>query len=100
MMLLIQAERNARRNLFSRDIRSFDDHTVIFKNCAPWGEMNILHNCGFTVVGRVLRSNGDISFVIIRDEENEREFLIESSFFKGWTDAKMMDDYFQFCTSK
>lgn len=99
-MVLIMEDRDERRNLFSRDIRSYENGTLVSKHCAPWGNVNILHNNVFRILSRVFSTTGDVSYVIIREVgEGEREFFIEPAFFAGW--LSLHDDaYEKFCRVK
>jgi hypothetical protein len=98
-MVLIMDDRNERRNLFSRDLRSHENGTLVSKHCAPWGDMNILHNNVFKILSRVFSSGGEVSFIHLREVGEKREFFIEPAFFAGWLDLND-DVYEKFCRSK
>ena len=98
-MVLIMDDRNEQRNLFSRDLRSHENGTLVSKHCAPWGNTNVLHNNVFKILSRVFSSSGEVSFIHLREVGEKREFFIEPAFFAGWLDLND-DIYEKFCRSK
>lgn len=91
------ADRNEDRHLFGRDIRSYKNGTTISKHCAPWGEVSLLCNEMFTVEKKIFRANGQVAFVMIRDNAPpHREYAIEPPFFQSWTDRAGMQAYLDY----
>ncbi len=97
-MKMLLAEKNYKRNLFSRHIITYSNGSIVSKHCAPWGDLDILHNEVFTIEKKFFNMNAELDSVLIKQYPvaDNREYLIGPKFFLGWLDNKTMQDYEKF----
>lgn len=96
----LYAERNERRSLFARDLRSFKNGTSVFKHCLPWGQFNVLNNESFLIQMKFFNAYGEVTSIVLKDETTERIYSVEPKFFPGWSDPTCMKAYYDYCVSK
>lgn len=76
-------------DIFARNIRSYENGSIISRHRESWGNLNVLFLTEFTIVKKIYRSKGsELAFVLIKEVESpHREYMIEPPFFEGWLDA-------------
>lgn len=97
----IYNNRNASRNLFARDIRTFKNGSSVSKHCEPWGECAVLNNENFIIKQKFFSASGLYNRVLIKSEvEPFREYLLEPPFFSGWADMDAIQSYYDLALQK
>lgn len=79
-------------SLFARDICSYKDGSRVKKHCHPWGKNNVLYDYHFIVERKVFDVNSNVIYIDIRNDR-VGTLMIDSRFFKGWTDDATMTMY-------
>lgn len=82
------AEKMKQRNYHAKDIRAYDNGTLVMKQCAPWGKSLCLFNTAFIIETKVFGDDGEVAFILLQeDSERDREYYIDAPFFSGWLDT-------------
>ena len=68
------------------DLRYFENGLSVRRQCAPWGQGDVLREGTFAVVRKVFNHYGQVALVMLRrNEQSGEEYVLGAAFFTGWT---------------